>query len=111
MPNEARKADEAIVHFTQKPLRIVAPGLYQQMIKVLDEHQIHPYDVDASAIVHQSEVEIILQYGDSYTQSDHLTVSDAVAKKPNAETKQFFQEAVEKIKKQLIADYFKMVKP
>lgn len=97
--------------FIQKPLRVVAPALYKQMIKVLDEVQIHPYDVDASAVKQRKEVQIILQYGDKYTQTDHLTVTDAVATKPNDETERFFQEAAERIKKQLIADYFKMVKP
>lgn len=94
----------------EKLLRFAAPALYQRMVDTFSAFHIHPYDVQGTILKNEAGVEVTLRFsGDfSVTLTSHFCHEQAA--NPDEEVTRFFEEAAEKCKSLLIADYFKMMK-
>lgn len=95
----------------EKPLRVVAPDIYTIMREIFSEYNIHPYDVQATAVRMKDKVDVRLYFADAFSQSVAIQVKRNIEESSAVELRQFFRRTAENCKKQLIADYYKMMKP
>ena len=93
-----------------KPLRVSAPALYNEMVKVAEQFNVQPYDLHAQLIKKNDgyELKILFSYGFSQTAS--ITVSHEQLNKPDEVIIHFFNQTAEDCKQHLIKDYFKILK-
>jgi hypothetical protein len=94
----------------ERLLRFAAPQLYKKMVEIFSNHHIHSYEVQAFVIKENDGMNITLRFSSDFSQSVTISVSCQQAENPDDEVVQFFQEAAEKCKSILIADYYKMIK-
>jgi len=94
----------------QRTLRAVSPELYHYITEKLAEDNIHQYDIQASTIETADGLQVFVQYGENFTQSQSQFFSHESIKKGNQEIEAFTDEIAEACKETMIADYFKMVK-
>lgn len=107
---EAHKADRE--HRSKaRPLRFARPELYDRLLTELKTLHIHSFDVQASIIEKEKDAEIILRFGDDFSQSMSETFSYEAIQRINEEVISFFKEATEKSQQAIVADYYKMMKP
>ncbi|WP_258000390.1 hypothetical protein [Bacillus sp. Marseille-P3661] len=98
------------VPLKEKLLRFAAPNLYQKMVEVFSNYNIHSYDIYSTVVKQEQGFEVKLRYSRSFSQSVTVFVTFEQAMKPDEEVIQFFKETAETCKNQLISDYFKMVR-
>lgn len=94
-----------------KPLNLVAPELHQIMLTELSLKNIHPYDIKASGISDKDGIQVKLRYGDGFKQLKTVFFKQEDTERTQEVATDFFQNVGEEIKKVMIADYFKMMKP
>lgn len=98
-------------HLLEKPLQYIHPELYLILTKELEHFNLHPYDVKAGAISYEDGIKVFLRYGENLSHmKEHFWVWNTI-KENQVELKEYFRSTGEEIKKALIADYFKMMKP
>ncbi|AOZ94522.1 hypothetical protein LPB68_01310 [Paenibacillus crassostreae] len=95
----------------EKPLQYIHPELYLILIKELEHFNLHPYDVKAGAISNQVGITVFLRYGENLSHMKEHYWDWKTIKEDQVEVKEYFHSTGEDIKKALIADYFKMMKP
>src|SRR5690625_6412968 len=94
----------------QRTLRAVSPELYHYITEKLAEDKIHQYDIQASTIETADGLQVFVQYGENFTQSQAQFFAHEAIKKGNQEIAACTDEIAEACKETMIADYFKMVK-
>jgi len=94
-----------------RPLRFAAPKLYEQLISVMEDFHMHPYDIDATASETDDKLHIQIRYGESYTNMETFRIDPDDAQCAGDQSKEFFQTVMKQCRKQWIADYYKMMKP
>jgi UDP-3-O-acyl-N-acetylglucosamine deacetylase len=94
----------------EKLLRFAAPALYQKMVDIFSDLNIHSYDVHGTAMKKEHGLEVTLRFSANYIQEITTYFSMEQVQKPDEEVEKFFKETAEKCKSQLIADYYKMIK-
>lgn len=110
MIEKGMEMSEKLVN-AEKSIRIGTPLLYKRMIETFEKYHIHPYDVQGAVIEEETGFEVILKFANTFNQPETVHFSFEQAKHPDSEVTQFFEEAAEKCKSQLISDYYKMIKP
>ncbi|MFD2682245.1 hypothetical protein [Bacillus seohaeanensis] len=95
----------------QKSLRIAAPALYDKMVEVFEQHNIHPYDTRGTVMETKAGMDVTIAFASTFTQSVVGRFSHKQVKQPDAEITEFFEKAAKECKTHLITDYYKMVKP
>lgn len=91
-------------------LRIAAPKLYEKMTEVFARYHIHPYDAQGTVKKNSRGLDVNLRFASAHTPSMTIHINMDQAKKPDEDVTRFFEQAAEKCKEQLVADYFKMIK-
>lgn len=91
-------------------LRFAAPKLYKNMVEIFSNHHIHSYDVQAYVVEKEHGIDLTLRFSTDFSQFVSIFISSEQAENPDKEVAQFFEEAAEKCKSILIADYYKMIK-
>jgi hypothetical protein len=76
----------------------------------LAKFSIHPYDVEASVMGKQEGMELILRFGDGFTQSTRCYFSET-ALHDHEEVRRFFKQSARACQMAMIADYYRMTKP
>lgn len=94
----------------QQALRAVAPKLFHYITEILDESNIHPYDIQASTIKTDVGLQVFIQYGENFKQSQSQLFSYESVDKLDDEVHVFIKEIADACKETMIADYFKMMK-
>jgi hypothetical protein len=102
--------DRNQVQLDEKLLRYAAPALYQRMIEVFSQHNIHSYDVHSTVIKKELGYEVSLRFSANFAEKISSFFTNEQAAQPDEEVTQFFNETAKKCKSQLIADYYKMIK-
>ncbi|WP_342429036.1 hypothetical protein [Paenibacillus sp. FSL L8-0158] len=93
-----------------KPLQSVEPRLYRLLVQELERLHLHPYDVKAGGRADDHGITVYLRFGEELGQVTSRKFSWALVEGGNDEVLTFFKQSAEKIKKSMIADYFKMMK-
>lgn len=91
-------------------LRFAAPNVYQTMVETFKKFNIHPYDAQGTIIATKEGFDITIKSVTTSSEIAKISISREQAKKPDEKVNNFFEEAAEKCKSQLITDYFKMIK-
>ncbi|MFE8697516.1 hypothetical protein ACFYKT_14325 [Cytobacillus sp. FJAT-53684] len=94
----------------EESLRIAAPNVYRRMVETFEKHNIHPYDAQGSVIKKKEGLDVTLRLSNSFSEVAKTHISFEQVKEPDTELTDFFEQAAEKCKKQLITDYYKMIK-
>ena len=94
----------------EKLLRFAAPALYQRMVETFSTYHIHPYDVQATIFKKEDGFDVILRFSNDFSQSVTTFLHNEQAELPDEVVTRFFEEAADKCKSTLIANYFKMIK-
>lgn len=94
----------------QQALRAVSPKLFRYITEVLDESNIHPYDIQASTIKTDAGLQVFIQYGENFKQSQSQLFSYESIERLDNEVHEFVTEIAASCKETMIADYFKMMK-
>ncbi|WP_026584383.1 hypothetical protein [Bacillus sp. J33] len=94
----------------ERLLRYAAPVLYDRMIETFSSYHIHPYDVSATALKNENGYDVSLRFSTDFSQTFTHYFRFKQVKEPDEEVTRFFEEAAEKCKSSLIADYYKMMK-
>lgn len=94
----------------ERLLRFAAPQLYKKMIEVFSNHHIHSYEVQAYVLKINQGMNVTLRFSSDFSMFVSTYVSCKQAENPDNKVIQFFEEAAEKCKTILIADYYKMIK-
>ncbi|WP_442600223.1 hypothetical protein [Neobacillus sp. D3-1R] len=94
----------------EKLLRFAAPAIYQKMIEVFSDHNIHSYDVHGTVVKKEDGIEVMLRFSAQFFEEVSIHFSSAQASNPDESMTQFFKETAEKCKSKLISDYYKMIK-
>jgi methylase of polypeptide subunit release factors len=94
----------------ERLLRYAAPQLYKNMVEVFSNHYIHSYDVQAYVVKKEHGMDVTLRFSSDFSQFVSAFFSSEQAENPDKEVIRFFEEAAEKCKSLLIADYYKMIK-
>ncbi|MEF2966864.1 hypothetical protein V3851_13560 [Paenibacillus sp. M1] len=94
-----------------KPLQLAEPALYRRLVSELTPLHLHPFDVKAGARSDPQGVTVYLRFGEELGQvvSERFTREQIDAGDPGIRA--FFQGAAQAMKKALIADYYRMMKP
>ncbi|ARF69585.1 hypothetical protein B7C51_19800 [Paenibacillus larvae subsp. pulvifaciens] len=93
-----------------KPLQSVEPRLYRLLVQELEQLHLHPYDVKAGGRTDDHGITVNLRFGEELGQVTSRRFFWASLENGDEEALTFFRQAAEKIKKSMIADYFKMIK-
>jgi hypothetical protein len=94
----------------ERLLRFAAPQLYKKMIEIFSNHHIHSYEIQAYVLQNKNGMTVTLRFSSDFSHSVSTNISCIQAENPDNFVIQFFEEAVEKCKSILIADYYKMIK-
>lgn len=94
----------------ERLLRFAAPQLYKKMIEIFSNHHIHSYEVQAYVLKNNNGMTVSLRFSSDFSLSLSTNISCIQAENPDNFVIQFFEEAAEKCKSILIADYYKMIK-
>ncbi|SER64134.1 hypothetical protein SAMN04487944_107109 [Gracilibacillus ureilyticus] len=94
-----------------KPLVSAYPRLYEQLLKSLEEENIHSFDIEAYATEKDGQAEIEIRFGDNFQHviKEKFSLNNLTEK--NQDYLAFCTKTGETCKETLIQDYFKMVKP
>ncbi|RYG72603.1 hypothetical protein EU245_09740 [Lentibacillus lipolyticus] len=95
----------------KKLLRTMYPGAYNVLIDKLKEHNIHSFDVQATARKTDSDYEVCVRFGEGFGQEMTRNFAEEALLEPDDDFAAFCEEIQKTCKETLIADYFKMVKP
>ncbi|HEX7057180.1 MAG TPA: hypothetical protein VF260_08305 [Bacilli bacterium] len=92
------------------PLRFVAPGCYDAMLREFSRFHLFAYDVQAHAVQDANGITIVLRFG---LQLDHekrqYFTREQIANMDD-ELTAFFRKAAEDCKQKLKSDYMNMIK-
>ncbi|HYK74599.1 MAG TPA: hypothetical protein VEV44_16010 [Pseudoneobacillus sp.] len=94
----------------EKLLRFAAPAIYQKMIEVFSDYNIHSYDVHGTVMKKVDGIVVKLRFSAHFFEEASTHFSCEQVSNPNEEVTHFFKEIADKCKSQLIADYYKMIK-
>lgn len=94
----------------QQALRAVSPKLYNYITEILEESNIHPYDIQTSTIKTDEGLQVFVQYGENFKQSQSSFFSFETINNLDSQINDFTKEIADACKKAMIADYFKMMK-
>ncbi|MBP2239682.1 hypothetical protein J2Z40_000235 [Cytobacillus eiseniae] len=94
----------------EESLRIAAPAVYKKMVEIFEQYHIHPYDMQGIVLRKNDGLEITLRLSHNYAELSSTHISFDQVKKPDSKITQFFEQAAERCKDQLITDYYKMIK-
>lgn len=94
----------------QQALRAVSPKLYNYITEILEESNIHPYDIQTSTIKTDEGLQVFVQYGENFKQSQSSFFSFETINNLDSEINDFTKEIADACKEAMIADYFKMMK-
>lgn len=94
----------------QVTLRAVSPQLYNYITEILEESNIHQYDFEASTIEIDNGLQVFIQYGENFSQSQSAFFTFTEINQLDEKIKSFVEEIAEACKEVMIADYFKMMK-
>ncbi|MNN52661.1 hypothetical protein D3C81_1673730 [compost metagenome] len=81
------------------------------LLHELARNHIHPYDVKASGTRDGGGIQIELRYGERFNQLQTACFKREVIEEKPEEAANFFRDVGDEIKKAMISDYFKMMKP
>ncbi|QKY69154.1 hypothetical protein [Lentibacillus sp. CBA3610] len=96
----------------EQPMRIILPNLYNEITKQLEEqHNIHPYDIQAKAVTEDSGYQVIIYFGDGFSHRKSKHFSSEAIEKMDTDESGFIEELGDACKEVMIADYFKMMRP
>lgn len=95
----------------EQSLRAVSPTFYRYLVSAFESFHIHPYDIQANAIIQGDEVEVILRFGEDFHQTERRAFTLDTIEKGSQDITDFIKETGEVCKNVLIADYYKMMKP
>jgi hypothetical protein len=95
----------------EKLLRFAAPNLYKKMLDVFSSHHIHFYDVHATVSETDDALQITLRFCTDFSETFTQEFNRETAAEPDDLVTEFFEEAAQKCKGLLVADYYKMMKP
>ncbi|MHC0037840.1 hypothetical protein [Pseudoneobacillus sp. C159] len=93
-----------------KLLRYAASALYERMVEVFSQHNIHSYDVHSTVSKQKDGFEVCLRFSTNFAEKMSTRFTEDQVKSPDEDVTEFFNEAAEKCKSQLIVDYYKMIK-
>lgn len=93
------------------PLRIIAPDVYDALIKTLADFHIHPFDVKADAIKQGNGLLVIIHYGQAFGQAESQFFSNDALKRPDNEITDFFNDIKEACQRTMKSDYFATMNP
>jgi hypothetical protein len=94
----------------EQPIRIVLPKLYDFLNIELEKFHIHSYDYQANMVEKRDGYEIILRFGEGFTQTLSQFFKYEVIEEKGQDLLDFIQLSGESCKNILVADYFKMMK-
>jgi hypothetical protein len=94
----------------EKMMRIVAPNLYNQIVTILEEDNIHPYDIEANVIEETSGFKVVIRFGEGFTQERSEVFSYKSIEDMDTEITEFIHSISEECKQVMVSDYFKMMK-
>ncbi|MDQ0197753.1 hypothetical protein [Neobacillus ginsengisoli] len=94
----------------ERLLRFAAPELYQRMVETFSTYHLHPYDVQATIFKSEDGFDVTLRFSNDFSKSVTTYFKNEQAAHPDEAVTRFFEEAADKCKSTLIADYFKMIK-
>lgn len=94
----------------QKELRAVSPKLFRYISETLEVSNIHPYDIQATAVEKEDGLQVFIQYGNNFNHSKSDYFTHQAIEKRNEEIDAFIKVIAEACKQTMIADYFKMMK-
>lgn len=97
------------VQRNEMPLQVAAPDCYQKMNEVFQQYHLHPFDVRAT--LKQQEKRTCVAITLAGTSNCAGTFSFANGNFVVEEFEQFLHETAKKCREQLIADYYKSMKP
>lgn len=96
----------------QKSLRAVSPKLYRLIMAGLeDEYHIQPYDVQAEAVKKDTGFQVILRFGEQFTENQEQFFSFEAVSEKSDQVKEFVQTAGDACKQVLIEDYYRIMAP
>lgn len=96
---------------SDRPLELVSPELYRMLLHELARNHIHSYDVKASGTREGGGIRIELRYGERFNQLKTACFKREQVEEQPEEAAAFFRDVGDEIKKAMISDYFKMMKP
>lgn len=94
----------------ERLLRFAVPALYQRMVETFSTYHIHPHDVQATIFKNEDGFDVTLRFSNDFSQSVTTYLKNEQAAYPDEDVTRFFEEAADKCKSTLIADYYKMIK-
>ncbi|TMN23077.1 hypothetical protein [Lentibacillus cibarius] len=92
-------------------LRTMYPSAYKCLIEKLQEHNIHSFDVQATARKKDAYVSVSVRFGERFGQEKIQDFPEKALHETDSDFAAFCEEVQKTCKEVLIADYFKMVKP
>jgi hypothetical protein len=93
-------------------MRIILPKLYQAITNKLEEqHNIHPYDIQAKVQTDTSGYQVIVYFGDGFAHKESHYFSNEAIENMNHNVIEFIEKIGDACKEVMIADYFKMMRP
>ncbi|MBP2258534.1 hypothetical protein [Virgibacillus alimentarius] len=95
---------------SERMMRIVSPNLYNHVTAELEKMNIHSYDIEANVIEEDSGLQVIVRFGEGFTQERSQLFSYDTVTALDKDIDTFIKSIGEDCKQIMIADYFKMMK-
>ncbi|MFW2451321.1 hypothetical protein ACQ3HR_09675 [Staphylococcus cohnii] len=95
----------------EKPLRFVNEDIYNLMVNELEKNNIHFFDVDATAIVDEDNLEISIRYGETFKHGTSCYFKKQALEAPYNDILNFFKYTTAACHRIFISEYFKMIMP
>lgn len=95
----------------EKPLEWVEPRLYLKLRQGMEPYNLHSYDVKSGAVADENGITVFLRYGENLTHvQEHFFKWEEIYS-DSTDISSFFHTVGGDIKKAVISDYFRMMKP
>ncbi|SDI72844.1 hypothetical protein [Natribacillus halophilus] len=96
----------------ERLLRVVSPSLYQHVtIELESTHNVHSYDIEATAISEEHELELIIRYGDDFNHEERHSFSHQAIEQMDTTITDFIHAVGKNCVKVMVSDYFQRMKP
>lgn len=100
-----------MVRKKSKPLRFVDEDIYNLMVNELEKNNIHFFDVDATAVVDEDNLEISIRYGETFQHGTSCYFTKSALRPPYNDILNFFEQTMKACYRVFISEYFKMIMP
>jgi len=94
----------------QRMLRVISPHLFEQITAELEKYNVHLNDIQANVVEKDDGLEVIVLFGEHFSQSKSHFFGHSESDFDEVEIKQFANTVAEACKEVMVADYFKMMK-